>query len=357
MENSLTRLGFNPEGCTTAMGILPHMDPQQALDLAFTLDVPFWPQLPNLSFSEDTYVQTVKGFPGIVVDYENQKLIFDEELFLERVSGYLEALEDSTILSIGEETSVTIAGFKEMARERRDSLRSIRGQFMGPISLCLKVIDNQKKPIIYRDDLRELVIRHVSAKVNRHLQDLRALHPHAFVWVDEPGLELLFTGITGYSAERARGDLDLFVSLLEGPKGIHLCGNPDWDFLLSARIDLLSFNAYSTAEVLEGYAQGFSGMLVRDGVISWGMVPTNFADYERENAESLLEKLMTLWDRLGHKGLDRMKLFTNGMIAPATCCLVNPDLTRTVEESFATVRKLSWMLRDEFLNLPAKASP
>ncbi len=349
MGNSHTKLSFNPEGCTTAMGILPHTDPREALELAFTLDVPFWPQLPNLSFSEDTYVQTVRGFPGIIVDHENQKLLFDEEIFLREVSEYVEALEDSSCFSVGEETSVTIAGFMEMVRERGESLQSIRGQFMGPISLCLKVIDSQKKPIIYRDDLRELVIQHVSAKVNRHLLDLRALHPHAFVWVDEPGLELLFTGITGYSAERAREDLDLFVSLLDGPRGIHLCGNPDWDFLLNAQIDLLSFNTYSTAEVLEGYAPGLAGLLGRGGVISWGMVPTNFADYGRENAESLLEKLLALWDRLECRGLDRWELFTNGMIAPATCCLVNPDLTRTVEQAFGTVRELSDLLRREYL--------
>ena len=90
---------------------------------------------------------------------------------------------------------------------------------MGPISLCLKVTDADKKPIIYRDEVRELVVRHIAAKVNRHLRDLRAIHPHAFVWVDEPGLEILFTGIAGYSAERARADLDLFTSLLEGPRG------------------------------------------------------------------------------------------------------------------------------------------
>ncbi len=60
-------LGFTPRACTTAMGILPHLDPAAALDLAFSLDVPFWPQLPNLTFAEDTYVQTCQRFPGVVV--------------------------------------------------------------------------------------------------------------------------------------------------------------------------------------------------------------------------------------------------------------------------------------------------
>ncbi len=216
---------------------------------------------------------------------------------------------------------------------------------MGPISLCLKVTDADKKPIIYRDEVRELVIRHIAAKVNRHLRDLRELHPHAFVWVDEPGLEILFTGITGYSAERARADLDLFTSLLEGPRGIHLCGNPDWDFLLSADIDLLSFNAYATSDIMEGYAGGIRAMLERGGVIAWGIVPTNFADAEGEDAYSLLERLCRACGRSWRtRGVDADRLLAQSMITPATCCLVNPDLTATVERSFQTVRRLSAML-------------
>ena len=42
---------------TTAMGIMPHSDVDKALELALGLDVPFWPQLPNVSFYEDMYAQ------------------------------------------------------------------------------------------------------------------------------------------------------------------------------------------------------------------------------------------------------------------------------------------------------------
>ncbi len=43
---------------TTAMGIMPHTDVKRALSLALSLDIPFCPQLPNISFYEDMYVQT-----------------------------------------------------------------------------------------------------------------------------------------------------------------------------------------------------------------------------------------------------------------------------------------------------------
>jgi hypothetical protein len=339
-------LGFEPRGCTTAMAILPHRDPGAALDLAFSLDVPFWPQLPNVGFSEDTYVQTVLRFPGVKADHVEQTLRFDEDLFAEGLPEYLERCEDPGFFAVRPDDSLTYGDFLRRLEEGEGQWPAVRGQFMGPISLCLKITDADRKPVIYRDEVRELLIRHVAAKVNRHLVDLREAHPRAFVWVDEPGLEILFTGITGYSAERARADLDLFTSLLEGPRGVHLCGNPDWDFLLRSRIDLLSFNAYGTAEVMEGYWEGIKAMLERGGVIAWGMVPTNFADAEKEDAASLLGKLLGLWERLEGHGVDPGLLFSRSMVAPATCCLVNPDLTATVERSFRTVRLLAGELRD-----------
>lgn len=342
-------LDFEPRGCTTAMGILPHLHPQAALDLAFSLDVPFWPQLPNIGFSEDTYVQTALRFPGVIADHQRQVLRFDEDSFTADLPQYLEHDEDSDLFALMPGDSLTYGLFLERLQAGAASgKKAVRGQFMGPISLCLKITDREKKPVIYRDEVRELLVRHVAAKVNRHLRDLRRLHPHAFVWVDEPGLELLFTGITGYPAERARADLDLFLSLLEGPRGIHLCGNPDWDFLLYSGIDLLSFNAYGNSEVIGGYAPGIAALLERGGSIAWGLVPTNYADAEKEDLLSLLNKTTSLWEGLMERGVRAELLFGRSLITPATCCLVNPDLTATVERSFRLVTEISRELQRRF---------
>jgi len=66
---------------TTAMGIMPHTDIEKALELALSLDIPFWPQLPKISFYEDMYAQASKNFPGIVVDTENKRLNFNTSRF------------------------------------------------------------------------------------------------------------------------------------------------------------------------------------------------------------------------------------------------------------------------------------
>jgi hypothetical protein len=59
------------------------------------------------------------------------------------------------------------------------------------------------------------------------------------MYVDEPGLQFLFSAMSGYGDVAARGDMENFFSMIERPRGVHLCGNPDWDFLLGMDLDIL----------------------------------------------------------------------------------------------------------------------
>jgi len=72
------------------MGIMPHRDIDRALKLVLGLDIPFWPQLPQISFYEDMYVQFSQHFPGIVVDAENKKLHLDSARFQGGLADYSE---------------------------------------------------------------------------------------------------------------------------------------------------------------------------------------------------------------------------------------------------------------------------
>jgi hypothetical protein len=64
------------------MAVMPHTDVQRALEIALSLDIPFWPQLPNHSYTEDMYVQASEHFPGIRLDLSNRKLSFSTERFI-----------------------------------------------------------------------------------------------------------------------------------------------------------------------------------------------------------------------------------------------------------------------------------
>jgi hypothetical protein len=53
-----------------------------------------------------------------------------------------------------------------------------------------------------------------------------------------------------------------------------------------------------------------------------------------------------MWTFLDKKGLDRDFLMSRSMLSPATCCLVNPDIEKTVEKTFTMVKELSTRLRE-----------
>lgn len=50
---------------STAMAVMPHTDVGRALEMAMTMDVPFWPQLPNYSYYEDMYLFLCRFHPEI----------------------------------------------------------------------------------------------------------------------------------------------------------------------------------------------------------------------------------------------------------------------------------------------------
>ncbi len=337
-------LSFSPNCRTTALGILPHTDPERALEVALSLDIPFWPQLPRLNYHEDMYVQALEHFPGVTIDETHQKILFNLTRFYDDLPSYLERASDPQMFRLTKAFSLVYHRFLERDLSHYPA---IRGQMISPISLGLKVVDEHQKPIIYHEEVREVLFDFMQRKVNQQVLELREKHPHAFVWVDDPGLALIFSALSGYNETRAKGDLDQFLSGLEGPRGIHLCAKPDWDFLLKSKLDILSFDSFSSGSVIVNYPS-LRDFLDKGGVISWGMVPTYPELLEQETVDSLAGRLEELWETLDRKGVDRRKLLRQSLLAPATCNLLNPDKEKTVERAFEVLRALSAKIRDKY---------
>jgi hypothetical protein len=168
------------------------------------------------------------------------------------------------------------------------------------------------------------------------------------MFIDEPGLQFLFSAMSGYGDVKAKADLDLFFSMIDRPRGIHLCGNPDWDFLLRLDIDVLSMDIYTNAEIFSSYASSIKRFIERDGVLVWGIVPTAMEFFEKESMDSLIVQMESVWQILAKKGIDIDYMLTKSMLSPATCCLVNPDKEKTVENAFASIKQLSEILKEKY---------
>jgi hypothetical protein len=328
---------------TTAMAVMPHRDPDRALEMALSLDIPFWPQLPHMSYREDMYVQASEHFPGMILDMEHRRLGFSMERFIAELDEAMAHMEEPAYFDVSPDYSVVYHRF--LAMELRDR-PAIRGQMEGPISFGFNVLDQDGRPILFDDTVRPFMFDFMARRVNAQLDRLRALNPNAFMYVDEPGLQFLFSAMAGYGDMAARGDMERFFSLIRRPRGVHLCGNPDWDFLLGLDLDILSLDVYRNGEIFASYAPAIRRFLDRGGVLAWGIVPTNWEPFRQETLESLEGRLTDVWTALARRGMDKEWLLSRSLLSPATCCLVNPDGERTVEEAFGVLRELSRRLTE-----------
>jgi hypothetical protein len=244
------RLGFQGDLSTTAMGILPHDNADDALRLALSLDIPFWPQLPKLSFYEDMYIQAMEHFPGVVIDEDRLRIFLDTNRFFDEIPQYLERENNPSSFIISQRFSQVYRRFLSLDLA---SYIAIRGQIISPISLMLKIVDENGKPIVYNDEVRAFAYAFIRKKLNAQYAQLLAKNANAFVWIDDPGLEYVFNAMCGYDNVKAKDELTDFFYCVDGPRGLHLCGRPDWDFLLSLNIKIISFNAYAFGDIFVTY--------------------------------------------------------------------------------------------------------
>ncbi len=339
------KLAFSGDLATTAMGIMPHENVDEALELAFTMDIPFWPQLPRLSFYEDMYAQAMAGFPGVVTDAAKGRISVDTDGFFNEIPEYLEKEEDPDYFRLTGEYSHT---YRRFLSKDLSSCRSVRGQVISPVSLALKITDERGIPIVYNDEMRAVAFTFIRNKVNAQYEELREKNGRAFVWVDDPGIEFIFSAMCGYDNMKAKEELTAFFDGVEGPRGLHLCGRPDWDFLLSLNIEILSFNAYAFGDMFVTYDR-VRDFLERGNIISWGIVPTYYEEFSREDVEGLGRRLTAMWGVLEEKGVTREIIARQAILAPATCNLLNPDRTSTVESAFKLLNELSLHLKERYI--------
>jgi hypothetical protein len=330
---------------TTAMAVMPHTDVDRALETALTLDIPFWPQLPNYSYYEDMYVQAAEHFPGTVLDMQKRTLRFSMDKFIQEFEACMARFDDPGHFDVSSTYSVVYHRFLSLDHRRRPA---IRGQLEGPISFGFNVLDQDDRPILFDDTVRPFMLEFMAKRINVQLARLKALNPNAFMFVDEPGLQFLFSAMAGYGDLKAKGDLEIFFSQVERPRGIHLCGNPDWDFLLGLDLDVLSLDIYTNAEIFSSYAGAIRRFVDKGGVIVWGMGPTGQETFAKEDVPSMVGRLQHVWQRLEKKGVDTAHLLSQSLLSPATCCLVNPDKEKTVENAFQVVNSISRQLRSNY---------
>jgi len=302
---------------TTAIGSLPFKDPALAVELNLQyLDIPCWPQLPKLSFLENMYAQFCEGFPGIVLDIDSKKIYVrgenpeEQERFFQAVLG-----KDYSYFRITEDYAQGLYLFAEKVKEGE----IVKGQITGPVSFGLSIFQENGKAIFYNEQLREIVIKHLSMKAIWQYRFLKQIAREVVIFIDEPYLSSIGSGFLTISETDIQNSLSEVVNVLknEGATvGIHCCGNTDWVKLSNLNLDIINYDTFNYPHSLLLHPQVVLSHINRGGYIAWGIVPTS-GEIKDVNIEGLMGRMKDVFQKAGSKKIDINLLKEKSLLTPS----------------------------------------
>ncbi|MBC7229374.1 MAG: hypothetical protein H5T74_03145 [Actinobacteria bacterium] len=333
----------------TAIGSLPHRDAAEAcrVTLEHLREAPVWPQLPHRDFRENMYAQYSEGLPGVVVDAERRKVFCDtsrdllpeiEEVFRAYLEGDLDAA------AMGEEYAAGLHAFARRVREEGRRYPLLKGQVTGPVSFGLTVLDRDSRPILYRDELAEAMIRLLNLKarwMETLLRDTGAAE-EVLIFFDEPYLVSVGSALVSVSPERVVEALRMCAEGLTCLTGAHCCGNTDWSLLFRSGLKVVNFDAYGYLESMALYPAELAAFLEQGGVLAWG-VAVNDPRIEDETVDGLARRFEEGVELLASRGVPRDLLWSRAMVTPS--CGLEGVSEAQAEKAYALVSRLAERLR------------
>jgi hypothetical protein len=286
---------------TTGIGSLPHTDPAMACRLVLqTFDIPFWPQLPSLSFRESMIPQYCEDMPFLKIDEVREK-VWVERDGSDVLAKFYETCSDDWESPVSESFAKGLYTFLKQIENRRFPF--LKGHITGPLTFTLGLRDERGKCVYYDEELREISLLLLKAKIR---WQIRVLHPFAdrvVIFIDEPILSALggtaYIGVDTTEALRLLKETVESVKLAGGIPGIHCCGKTDWPLVINSGADIISFDAYDYTATIALYPAEFSGFLKKGGYLAWGIVPTTEVIRD-ENIGSIQKRLNNSLNQLSN---------------------------------------------------------
>lgn len=351
-----------PRFLTTAVGSLPFTDPEQALDVIMDAipDAPIWPQLPRASHFEQMEAQFSEGMPRAIVDENKRRLYFDtsgdtsEELaaFYEQ---YILAMDpdegtgDCSALAISEKCARGLHALKSRLTRSGAILPFVKVHATGPVSFSLSAVDENKRPLYYNEEFRDMVAKALAMKCRWQLQFFK---PHArdlICFIDEPILSAY--GSSTYVSVSRNDVVALIREQVEAIRaegalaGIHCCGSTEWSICVDAGADIVNFDAFGYGQTVAIYPESITELLHRGGRLAFGIAPSS-AQVRDTDAGMLLERYESLLQAYEAAGIDRDLTLERTMLTSScgTGSLEEPDAARV----FALLAKLPAAWSDRY---------
>ena len=274
IESQTGRMPFVAAGAVTGIGSLPLTSITSAVRSVaeFSPEVPFWPQLPQLSERESIVGQGL----GIV---ENLIEPRDEGYGYQVKEGQLDSVLEILYRSSGELTSANAAGFGAFEEALSSGLFSsavaIKGQIEGPITLSAYLF-HKGRPFLADPALFAAIAFHVSQIIGWQIVRLKSAGLPVLLFVDEPAL-CLDEPVTNAVPEEQR--LNALAVTLQGARirgayaGLHCCAAHPFERMCRVQPDILSFDAHEGLDLFfaDWHALDF---MQQGGTVAYGIVPT-----------------------------------------------------------------------------------
>lgn len=283
---------------TTGIGSLPHTNAEEACRFVLkSLDIPFWPQLPQLSFREWMIPQYSEGMPCVKIDMSNQTIWLDKN-DSDELERFYEIYTDESRIAISEDYA---RGLHTFLKTITGKLGFLKGHVTGPLTFSLGLKDRDGRPIYFDEELREISLMLLKAKIRWQIDVLKQFSDNVIIFIDEPILSAIgstvYLSVNPNEAVRLIKGASDTIKSSGGISGIHCCGNADWPGILNSSIDILNFDAYAYFDSFAIYKSNIESFFDNGGYLAWGIVPTTDAikkeTYEsiRNDLEQKIEKL------------------------------------------------------------------
>lgn len=349
-----------PTFLTTAVGSMPHEDPEAALDLVMECipDAPIWPQLPKRSLHEQMETQYSEGMPRAVIDQEKRRMYFDtsgdtSDELAEFYESYLLAMDpdegtgDCSAMAMGPEHAKGLHALKARLEASGKKLPFVKVHTTGPVSFNLSSVDENKRPLFYNDEFRDMTTKALAMKSRWQVQTFRPFAEEIICFIDEPILSAFgsstYVSVTREEVvERIKEVVDA-VHMDGGIVGTHCCGSTEWSICVDAGCDLINFDAHGYGETLALYPDSVNEQLARGGGLAFGLVPSNSVIMDTD-AESLVEHYGKLLDGLAKAGVDRDKAMEATVITSS--CGTGSLSVEEAEQVFRRIRETGGLLAE-----------
>lgn len=323
------------------IGSLPLLAAEKAIEavFAYTPKSPSWPQLPKISPFESMNMQYLEGIPGWHI--EKDKVLFkkSDEITEEFTVAFEKTLlNDTASFPITSSHSVCFEPFLHTLA-KRENIELIKGQVIGPVTFLTSHSIDEYGMLIKDEGYKELIPRILGLKAKYQIERFRQVKPSSdyIIFFDEPILSQIGSAVTSINTDDIKELITNSASFVDGYKGIHICGNSDWDFILSLPIDIVNFDAFNYGESFLLYKEAIKSFVKRGGYIAAGLIPTDSNDVQKNDINSLAERSMGFLR--GLKGIiGRELLFKRIFITPS--CGMG---ALTIEEAEKSLNLLSYI--------------